>query len=229
MKNLLVIDTSRPVTRLGLCAGDEIKTAQSGQSRQAAQEVLPLMQQLLNEVGMNRHELDGLAVITGPGSFTGLRIGIGVAQGLGTALDIPLLPVSALALQAWSAALQHDCLNCFVVEEAREPEVYFAAYSIDPSKGYELLGNEQVGNADALRQETSSSAQIDPQWVGVGSAWQNPALAEKLKEILCPVRVVSVDYRIEDACTLATLLFKNGAATRDLVLPNYVKEQMDYS
>ena len=227
MKKLLLIDTSRPVTQLGLCLGDSFSSVRSQKSRMAAQEVLPLVQQLLMAANQDLQDLHGIAVITGPGSFTGLRIGIGVAQGLGSALNIPLLSISSLALQAFSAARQTGCVNCLVAEEARVPEVYFAAYKVRADTAYELLGQEQVGTVESLLIQDFGAPNQDQS--GVGSAWQNPVLTKSLQEKFSPGSIVDVESRIDDACMLAKLEFERGAATESLVLPNYVKEQLDYS
>ena len=69
--------------------------------------LLELIEQLLADAGLQRRDLCAVSIGNGPGSFTGLRIGLAVAQGIALGLDIPLLPISSLAVLAASAQ-QHS-------------------------------------------------------------------------------------------------------------------------
>jgi tRNA threonylcarbamoyladenosine biosynthesis protein TsaB len=80
----------------------------------------------LKIAGLNVAELDGLSVTLGPGSFTGLRIGISTVKGLAHALKKPVVGVSSLDVLAWQCA-DRSFLICPLVD-ARKGEVYFAKY-----------------------------------------------------------------------------------------------------
>lgn len=229
MKTLLCIDTSQSHTSVGIVAGNNITTASGEKSRQAAQEVLPLIDKLLLESGCNLNDLDGISVVTGPGSFTGLRIGIGAAQGLGAALDKPLLPLSALALNAWAAGNAEKHGEWLVAIQARDPEVYFAAYRTYPERGCELLDREQVGEVESLHLPESAGNAGHTEWGAVGAAWEIEPQGALLRAQFEPALTSTVQWCIEDACSLAAIEFDSHALTDTLVLPNYVKEQMDYS
>jgi tRNA threonylcarbamoyladenosine biosynthesis protein TsaB len=229
MKTLLLIDTSQSHTSVGLVAGDNITSASGEKSRQAAQEVLPLIDKLLLESGCKLNDLDGIAVVTGPGSFTGLRIGIGAAQGLGAALELPLLPLSALALNAWAAGQAENHSHWLVAIQARDPEVYFAAYRTHRVRGCELLGQEQVGDVESLHLPNSAENTDRSQWGAVGAAWQLEPQGALLQAQFEPILISSAQWSIEDACSLAAIEFDQRAQADTLVLPNYVKEQMDYT
>ncbi|GGX89941.1 tRNA (adenosine(37)-N6)-threonylcarbamoyltransferase complex dimerization subunit type 1 TsaB [Vogesella alkaliphila] len=89
-----------------------------------SEETLPLIQRLLADSGIGLAELDGIIYGQGPGAFTGLRIGCGIAQGLALAHDLPLIPVPTLdviAFQSGAPVVQ-------VVMDARMNEVYTASY-----------------------------------------------------------------------------------------------------
>lgn len=229
MKTLLCIDTSQSHTSVGIVAGNNITTASGEKSRQAAQEVLPLIDKLLLESGCELNDLDGISVVTGPGSFTGLRIGIGAAQGLGAALDKPLLPLSALALNAWAAGNADKHGEWLVAIQARDPEVYFAAYRTHPETGCELLGREQVGDVESLHLPESAGNTDHTEWGAVGAAWQIEPQGALLRAQFEPALTSTVQWGIEDACSLTAIEFDPHALTHTLVLPNYVKEQLDYS
>lgn len=92
-----------------------------------SERLLPMVRRVLADAGWSPAQLDGIAFGAGPGSFTGLRIGCGVAQGLALALDLPVVPVPTLeALAEASGAGRVLC--CL---DARMREVYVAAYARD--------------------------------------------------------------------------------------------------
>ena len=95
--------------------------------RRHAELALPWADALLAEAGVSRAQLDAVAVGRGPGAFTGVRLGIGLAQGIALALDLPVVPVSTLQVLALRAPAHADkVLACI---DARMGEVYAAAYA----------------------------------------------------------------------------------------------------
>lgn len=230
MSLLLVIDTSGHSCRVGLANEGRLLARRIGEnSRQAAQQVLPLIKDVMVEGQFELNELDALAVISGPGSFTGLRIGIGVAQALSFTQSIPVVAVSSLALQAWSGMKQQGVLECLVFEEAKAPEFYFAHYRCDQAKGAQLLGREQVGALeDLLIPVAFTSPEKLPKQAGLlGSVC---ATASILGQVAGGVPVYpEVLSSLEEFCELATLKFQHKEVSREPVQPNYVKEQMEYS
>ena len=116
---------------ISVCALEHDATAEH------AERLLPMVEELLEQAGIDRSQLGAIAFGQGPGGFTGLRVACGVAQGIGYALGIPLLPiVSLLAVAARDHALVPDesCLRV-VVQDARMGEVYLAAYQAAPGLG----------------------------------------------------------------------------------------------
>lgn len=90
--------------------------------------VLPFAERVLAEAGWRLADLDGVAFGAGPGSFTGVRIACGVAQGLALGADLPVVPVGtleALAEEAWQV---HGACRVLACLDARMREVYVAAY-----------------------------------------------------------------------------------------------------
>ena len=94
-----------------------------------SQVILPLAERMLHDTGLTLQELDGLAVAKGPGSYTGLRIGIAAVQAMGFALGIPCTGVSALAGLAWQNAAWNG-LICTVMA-ARKDLYYVGFYRSD--------------------------------------------------------------------------------------------------
>ena len=113
------------VTSGGTVAHHEVEAGQSHSRR-----LLPLLQQLLDEQNLTLADIDGIAFGAGPGSFTGLRIACGVAQGLAYGLDVPVVPIGnleALALTARSEAPRSARIG--VALDARMHEAYWAVYA----------------------------------------------------------------------------------------------------
>ncbi len=232
MSKILVLDTSREKTLVAISLTGQVETLASEKSRHAAQEVLPLIHQLLEKTGTSLAQVDAIAVVTGPGSFTGLRIGIGVAQGLGASLDVPLLGLSSLALLAFAANAEYGCSHCLVLQQARVNELYIAAYQVDAERGCILLGRERViaeQELETLTIQLIDSAPGNQQWGLIGDAWLRLERAAQLALRLGIQPSQAHFQNIEHACALAMCEFQLGKASRELLLPNYVKEELDYS
>jgi len=94
-----------------------------------AAEILPMAHTILAECGLAKNDLDAVAFGQGPGAFTGVRVACGVAQGMGLALGIPVIPIGALPSVAAIAATRHPSGLLFVALDARMDEVYFGVYA----------------------------------------------------------------------------------------------------
>lgn len=129
--------------------------------------LLPLAAALLAEAGATFSGLDAIAFGAGPGSFTGLRVACGVAQGLAVAHDLPVLPVGTLAAMAHAAG---DASRVAVCLDARMREVYFGCF-IDGA----AVGAPGVFAPDAVPLPEGGG------WIAVGNALAAyPALHERM-------------------------------------------------
>lgn len=112
-----------------------------------AERLLPMVDELLAEVGISRAELGAVAFGQGPGGFTGLRVACGVAQGLAFALGLPVIPVVSLRAVVELDAGEEPVR--VVVQDARMGEVYVAAYLRAPhgvSTSWETLADPMLLN-----------------------------------------------------------------------------------
>src|SRR6266700_7172400 len=91
-----------------------------------SERLMAAVDRLVADCGLSPHDLDGLAVSIGPGSFTGLRVGIATAKGLGLALDLPIAAVPTL--DALAARLPFADAPVCPILDARKGEVYFSLY-----------------------------------------------------------------------------------------------------
>ncbi len=121
---ILAIDTAAGQCAAGLLLpdGKNLSRIQPG-LRGQSELLLPMIENLLQEAQIDYTQLTAVAVTTGPGSFTGLRVGLAVAQGLALALAIPAVGVTSF--EAFAAANQSD-LPAMVLIESRRSEIYWA-------------------------------------------------------------------------------------------------------
>ena len=125
--NLLAIETATETVSVALDLNGEVLERYQHAPRQHAELLLPWVEQLLAEAEIGFASLDAIAFSRGPGSFTSLRIGIGVVQGLAWASELPVIPVSSLAATAQSA-FNEGINNALVALDARMNEVFTGAF-----------------------------------------------------------------------------------------------------
>jgi tRNA threonylcarbamoyl adenosine modification protein YeaZ len=132
MSLILGVDTATDV-RAGLARdGQPVASAAVENRRAHAEQLLPLVQQVVAEAGVNLSELTGVVVGVGPGPFTGLRVGVAAAEVLAEALGVPVRGVCSLDVIAREWADQGTAPAEFaVVADARRKEVYWARYRAD--------------------------------------------------------------------------------------------------
>jgi tRNA threonylcarbamoyladenosine biosynthesis protein TsaB len=157
---LLALDTSTEYLSLALWLDGKahVRELLAGQSH--SQRILPLLRELLDEAGIVMHDLDGIAFGAGPGSFTGLRIGCGVAQGLAFGASLPVIGVSTLLALAHGSGASR-VIACL---DARMGEVYHAAYARQDETWQEIL-------VPGLFKPEAVPAVAGEDWTGVGSGW----------------------------------------------------------
>jgi len=115
-----------------------------------SERLLPMVRATLAEAGFALAQLDGIAFGAGPGSFTGIRIGCGVAQGLALGADLPVVAVPTLEALAQEARRAHGWTTVLACTDARMREVYAAMYASDGSAWRVLM--EPVATSPAALQ-----------------------------------------------------------------------------
>ncbi len=140
---VLGIDTATPVASVALLDdGNVLAEARSDTAGHRA-DLLVLVDEVCKRAGVAPAALDGVAIGAGPGSFTGLRIGMATAKGIAFAAQRPLWAVSSLAALAY-AELERDTSSTVVaVLDARRGEVYAGAYRSE-NGAIVLVGDERV-------------------------------------------------------------------------------------
>jgi tRNA threonylcarbamoyladenosine biosynthesis protein TsaB len=125
---VLALDSSTDWLSVALYDGSAWRERGERAATAASARALPLVRELLDDAGFSVRALDGIAFGAGPGSFTGVRIACGIAQGLALGCAIPLLGVSTLLALAQAAWRTHGADGVLACLDARMREVYVAAY-----------------------------------------------------------------------------------------------------
>lgn len=134
---ILAIDTTTLSCSVALLQEDTILAEMSLNIHKTHSErLMPLLDQMLTESGIEREEIEAVAAAAGPGSFTGLRIGVSTARALAQALNIPAVPVCTLEALADSVPTP-DALICPLLD-ARRNQIYTAIYKRQLKKPFKL-------------------------------------------------------------------------------------------
>lgn len=124
---ILVIDTSGPVCGTAVMDEDKVYSEFTAQNRNThSVNLMPMIEAVLHAAGAELKDLDAIAAVTGPGSFTGVRIGVATAKGLAHGIGLPCIPVDALEALSASAG-SFDGVIC-PIQDARAGQVYGAAF-----------------------------------------------------------------------------------------------------
>ncbi|WP_235463508.1 tRNA (adenosine(37)-N6)-threonylcarbamoyltransferase complex dimerization subunit type 1 TsaB [Aeromonas australiensis] len=146
---ILAVDTATEACSAALLVGDKLFSRWEEAPRDHTRKILPMVQAVLEDAGISLSELDAIAFGRGPGSFTGVRIGISVAQGLAFGAGVPLIGISTLAAMAQGAYRLDGAQQVLTAIDARMNEVYFGRYELIDGR-MQLVGDEVVSEPAAL-------------------------------------------------------------------------------
>jgi len=216
--NLLAFETSSRIGSVALETPAGVLVRELGSPREQTERLLAITDELL---ALARVELESLACIAfgrGPGSFTGLRVSVAVAQGLAAVTGVPLLPVSSLLGLAERARREAGCRRALVCVDAHMGEVYFAVAECRGGT-VEIVGGERLGRpAEVVAPEGSD-------WCAVGSglaAYAEPlAGVIRAAEQVLPELVPSAESLLPQA---KRDLAAGRAASPSAALPVYLRE-----
>jgi tRNA threonylcarbamoyladenosine biosynthesis protein TsaB len=218
MTTLLALDTATEACSVALLHDGKITTHYEVIPRLHAQKLLPMIKELLAGSGIGLSALDAIAFGRGPGAFTGVRIAIGVVQGLAFGLDRLVLPVSNLAVLAQRALREQGATQVAAAIDARMDEVYWGCYR-------EVAGEMRLAGEEAVMPPERAALPVDAsgEWFGAGTGW---GYAERI-----PVAVSGQDALMlphaQDLLTLATFAWQRGEAiVADEAQPVYLRDKV---
>lgn len=198
MALILNIETATQLCSVGLSDGENILSVRESHEKNIhAAKVTVFTEEVLKEAGKEMKDLDAIAVSMGPGSYTGLRIGVSAAKGYCFALDIPLIAIPTLqsmAVGAFNMIRETNTLYAPMID-ARRMEVYTALFDHQ---------NKEVKKTEALIiDETSFSKELLS-----GSICFFGDGAEKCKEVLIPKGMRFIENIHPSAKSMAALAQK---------------------
>lgn len=178
---ILALDTATEACSVALSYQGNISAIDELSPRTHTQRILPMIDELLQKAGITINHVDTLVFGRGPGSFTGVRVGVGIAQGLALGANLPVVGVSNLLTMAEQAYQQLGATEVVALIDARMGEVYFAQYSRDGNGWYTVV-NEQVCSPEYAITQIQTTKQ--PAVVGTGwSAYRQ--FAEADLDVVC--------------------------------------------
>ncbi|HIG88948.1 tRNA (adenosine(37)-N6)-threonylcarbamoyltransferase complex dimerization subunit type 1 TsaB [Candidatus Thioglobus sp.] len=156
--HILAIDTCTEVCSVSLYSNQGKTSRFIKGVEKSSGLILPLCDEVFSEVGITPKDLDGIAYTKGPGAFTGVRMCIGVVQGISLAHDIPTMGFSTLEVVGFGAAKKFNTDKIAVALDARMGEVYWGLYQD------QKLTNESLRKPDDVNT-------LGQDFIGVGTGW----------------------------------------------------------
>jgi len=211
--NILAIDTCTEVASITLYSSGVKTSRKVSDIAKSSGHILKLCDEVFSEADTKLSEVDFIAYTKGPGAFTGVRMCIGVVQGLSLACNIPTLGFSTLELLGYRASKKFNTQKVATAIDARMGEVYWAVYLEGIVKSERICKPEQVDKLSA-------------EFVGVGSGWNiyKDSLI-KASEIKCVEPEFYPDS--SDLIDLSILSIESGKkATHELPQPTYLRNNV---
>ena len=188
---VLGIDTSSMATSICVIEDDKLICEYTVNTKKThSQKLMPMIDNMLNISDININEIDLIAICEGPGSFTGLRIGMSTAKAIAHVKNLPVIGVNSLEILAGNMNLC-DKKICSILD-AQRTQVYYGKYKFENNEIVELQ-NIDVIEIDELLKELSSS---NDEWILVGEAVYK--YEEKIKEIN-NISVVASSHNVSKA------------------------------
>jgi len=214
---ILLLDTSTNVFSIALADGESVIAELSGDAGPATSAKIPgHILSLLTDAGLDLARIDAFAVTVGPGSFTGVRVGIALVKGMAYSTGKPVITLSSLELLALNA--KGSAIPVCTLFDARRGEVYSALFHFD--NGMRLVRPEMAIAPEQLLTELSG----DILFIGDGVLRYHDQIKERLG---CNAHIAAGDLHHPKASAGAVLAFKrllDGQTISPLSLsPHYLR------
>ncbi len=219
--NLLARDTSSEWCSAALWLDGRVLAREERAGQRHSELIVPMIDGLLREAGRSVKQLDGIAFGAGPGSFTGLRIACGIAQGMAFGAGIRVLPVSTLEALAECVA---DGERAVCALDARMGELYLAAYRRD-------AGDWRGVVAPVLCRPETAPLLEGMGWVGCGSGFdaQGAALADRYAKQLLRVDGGRYPHAAQLAAIGARRFAAGASVEPERAAPLYIRDKVAFT
>ncbi|BAV96681.1 tRNA (adenosine(37)-N6)-threonylcarbamoyltransferase complex dimerization subunit type 1 TsaB [Lysobacter enzymogenes] len=222
---LLAFETSTEACSVALWLDGDVRERFELAPRRHAELSLPWAEELLAQAGVKRRELDAVALGRGPGAFTGVRLAIALAQGVALALDVPVIPVSTLAvlaLRAQSLAGSAGPQRVLSAIDARMGEIYTAAYELRESEAFAL--DQEAVLAPGAAQLPDDG--VDWLGVGTGFAAADGALRERLGARFAAIDADALPHAADLARLAAAAYARGETVAPERIEPAYLRNNV---
>ena len=217
---ILAVDTS--ATAASVAVAEENKLIGEFSINTAlthSQTLMPMVDELLKNTGLSVNDMDAVAVNAGPGSFTGVRIGVAAVKGIAFPKNLPCVSVSTLESMAYNM-LGNDCIVCSVMD-ARCSQVYNALFRVKDCTVTRMTDDRALSLADLKNELQNINKKVV--LVGDGAVLCSKFLGEELENIM----LAPFNNRIQTASSVAYAAFEkinNGETVKaDELMPVYLR------
>ena len=217
---ILAVDTS--ATAASVAVAEENKLIGEFSINTAlthSQTLIPMMNELLKNIGLSVNDIDAVAVNAGPGSFTGVRIGVAAVKGIAFPNNLPCVSISTLESMAYNM-LGNDCIVCSVMD-ARCSQVYNALFRVNGCTVVRMTDDRALSLTDLKLKLMNINEKVV--LVGDGAVLCSDFLDSELEN----VTLSPFNNRIQSASSVAYAAFekinKGETLTADEIMPVYLR------
>ena len=217
---LLAIETSTEACSAAISINDACAYRYELAPRKHSKLILPMIDSLLSEANIKINALDCICFSHGPGAFTGVRIGISVAQGLAYPHDIPVIGVSSLKTLAQQFSKENDHIATAI--DARMNEIYWGLYKKNDEGVMEEITKEKVCAPEDILSPSKNN------WMCIGTGWNK--YHEKIKsKFTANITTIKADALPEarGVLELAKNSYQKGKfISADKISPVYLRDNV---
>jgi len=218
----VAVETATERCSVAAANGSEQAVIELSSARDSSREVYDAILSALERVSLSLSQLDCIAFGCGPGSFTGLRVAAGVAQGLAYAKSLPVCKISSLAALALTAGQKHSQTRIAACLDARMGEAYLGLYEYRQAGGVQSVQADQLLAPDNIQLESVSDG-----WLAAGPGWDVwPEVIERHANVVV-LQETAVWPNAAAVLQLAQHEFAQGnTVAAAAAIPNYIREQV---
>ena len=217
---ILALETSTEFCSCALSVDGAVRESHVLAGQAHSELLLPAVARLMADAGLGYAQLDAVAFGAGPGSFTGLRIACGAAQGLAFAHDLPVVPVASLMALAEGSADAGDGTHVITAFDARMGELYLAAYA-RVGADWEVLLAPMLARPDAL-----PHLPVRADWLGAGSGFAACGAALTARYGATSIDATAVPHAAAIASIAQRRLARGDTVPAHLAAPLYVRDKV---
>ncbi|CEE93249.1 putative glycoprotein endopeptidase, actin-like ATPase domain [Xenorhabdus nematophila str. Anatoliense] len=221
---ILAIDTATEACSVALLNDGLVEAQFEISPREHTQRILPMVQEVLLKSNVSLQQLNALAFGRGPGSFTGVRIGVGIAQGLALGAELPMIGVSSLKTMAQGVFRLKGATNVLVAIDARMGEIYWGQYSRNSQGVWQGDETEAVLKPEQAQEMMNS---LSGEWAIAGTGWETyPQLLDSHLTLITSNVTLP---QAEDMLPLALQMWEAGEATAvENAEPVYLRNEVTW-